>query len=458
MTAYNAGIAIVDEELNIIDTDFTFSDYVSEPELKSFLSNVFPDDQHLLYEMVEHLALKNSETLCFRIFRKDSYPSWVVACCQKTDGNTRNISISMKDVESLNGRNREALDYGTGLLDKQAIIDYAKGRIADEDEGFSLCIMDIDNFKKINDTMGHSFGDKILHEVGKIVLDALGSNGKAGRIGGDEIMLIINGKTDNDGLRKYLKAIRENVERMKQDKDGFPLVTVSIGSGNYPKDVDSYDKLFNLADKMLYRAKNRGKNRYVMYNPEVHGPIVDGELETIGGIIEDAKPQDKTKLVLGFLDGFFGNTHKTIVALFMQLVATYEMDEGYIFYKDMKNSYIGFRRKVDTNNPNDMKLGRIVEDISAMTYANEPEFEKKFNDNGVFVVDTPENQLRNTKAGFFFMQKGIKHAFFYKMNEDYQNGYVALYNTRDTSRKIPQSDIMDFTYLSKMIEIALKSR
>ncbi|MBO6240290.1 MAG: GGDEF domain-containing protein [Butyrivibrio sp.] len=458
MIAYNAGIAIVDEELNIIDTDFAFSDYVSDSEPKSFLSNVFPDDWHLLHEMVEHLAAKNSETLCFRVFREDSGVSWVVANCQKTDGNQGNISISMRDVDTLDGRNRFSIDYGTGLLDKQAIIDYAKQRIADSDEGFALCIMDIDNFKKINDTMGHSFGDKILGEVGKIVLKALGNDGKAGRIGGDEVMLIINGKTDKTGLRKYLKEIREKVECMKKDKDGYPLVTVSIGSGNFPQDVDTYDKLFNLADKMLYRAKNRGRNRYVMYNSEVHGPIIDGELETTGGIVGDAKPQDKTKLVLGTLEGFFGDENKTILTSFMQLVATYEMDEGYIFFKNIKSSFIGFKRVVDHEKPNDYKLGRIVENISAMPFAADVKFDKKFNDNGVFVVDTPQNQLKGTKADAFFSEHGIKHAFFYKMNKSKRDCYVALYNTRDNSRKIPQSDIIDFTYLSKMIEIALKSR
>jgi diguanylate cyclase (GGDEF)-like protein len=459
MIAYNTGIAVVDEELNIIDTDFAFSDYVSDSKQKSFLSNVFPEDQHLLYEMVEHLASKTSETLCFRVFRKDSATAWVIANCKRAEGDSSKISISLKDVDILNERNRESIDYGTGLLDKKTIVDYAKTLIKDDNEGFALCIMDIDNFKKINDTMGHSFGDKILFEVGKIVLNVLGGDGKAGRIGGDEIMLIINGKCDNNGLRTYLKAIREGVERMRQDKDGYPLVTVSIGSGYFPRDVDTYEGLFNLADKMLYRAKNRGKNRYVMYNPDVHGPIVDGNLDTTGGIISDATPQDKTKLVLGTLDGFFGNTHKTILTSFMQLIATYEMDEGYIFFKDINRSFIGFKRNLDKKCDKDTDPGKILEETSSMSFAADPEFLRKFNDYGVFVVDTPENQLgRTVGAASFFKENGIKHAFFYKMNENYQTGFVALYNTRDNSRKIPQSDVDDFTYLSKMIEIALKNR
>ncbi|SFP51936.1 diguanylate cyclase (GGDEF) domain-containing protein [Butyrivibrio proteoclasticus] len=458
MASDNAGIAIVDEELNIIDTDFAFSDYVSDPDQKSFLANVYPDDQHLLYEIVEHLASINSETLCFRVFGKNFNLFWVIANCKRADSNPKNISISIKDVETLNGGNNWSIDYGTGLLDKQAIIDYAKSRMVEGNNGFSLCIMDIDNFKKINDTMGHSFGDKILLEVGKIVLDVLKNDGKAGRIGGDEIMLVINGKSDSNGLRSYLKSIRERVEQMRVDKDGYPLVTVSIGTGNYPKDVDSYDKLFNLADKMLYRAKNRGKNRYVMYNSEVHGAIIDGELDTIGGIVSEAKPQDKTKLVLGVLDGFFGLSNKTIVTSFMQIVATYEIDEGYIFFKNLKESYMGFSRKFDKNSENDKRLGVIVESTSDLEYVTDRIFDEKFDDNGVFVVDTPENQLKSTPALEFFRENSIKHAFFYKMNEKYQKGYVVLYNTRNNSRKIPQSDITDFTYLGKMIEIALKSR
>jgi hypothetical protein len=104
-------------------------------------------------------------------------------------------------------------------------------------------------------------------------------------------------------------------------------------------------------------------------------------------------------------------------------------------------------------------LSKIMEAESEISYVQESGFEQKFNGNGVFVVDVPQTQLHmSTKAREFFEEHGIKHAFIYKMQDMPCEGYIAFYNTRDLSRKYPQPDITDFTYLSKMIEIALKSR
>ena len=76
-----------------------------------------------------------------------------------------------------------------------------------------------------------------------------------------------------------------------------------MGSANYPLYVDNYAALFNLADRMLYRAKNRGKNRYVMYNPDIHGKIVDGMLKEENKVVQDTSPQDKMKLMLNCIEG-----------------------------------------------------------------------------------------------------------------------------------------------------------
>jgi diguanylate cyclase (GGDEF)-like protein len=352
------------------------------------------------------------------------------------------------------------IDYLTGLYNKKAITEYAiKECMAGEGKVINLCILDVDNFKQINDTRGHAYGDKILKEVSDIILEVLGEDGRAGRIGGDEMMLIIENVEERADLRVYLKAIRERVEASHRDDNGFPQVTVSMGLGTFPTYVDNYDDLFNLADRMLYRAKNRGKNRYVIYNPEIHGKIVNGELDENTAVINRATAVDKTRLVMESLEGLFDTMNEAIPALLGKIVATYDLDEAYIFYRDMDRSVHGIKRIGDSGTSTEVNVLKTIDATSDIIYTSEAGFESLFNANGVFVIDTPGVQLmKHPKALEFFEEHGIKHAFIYRMQNTVYNGYIALYNTRQITRKFPQPDITDLTYLSKMIEIAIKTR
>ena len=298
-----------------------------------------------------------------------------------------------------------------------------------------------------------------MREVSEIIRSVLGKDGKAGRIGGDELMLVIERAEDKTKLRSYLKPIRESVENLYRDANGFPIVTVSIGTASFPIYVDDYDSLFNLADRMLYRAKNRGKNRYVMYTPDIHGKIVDGVLKEENKIVLDTEPLDKMKMMLNTIEGLFGQHEKTIYDILMDFLSTYELDEGYVFVKDLTKSYVGFRRTEDTLLADQNTVSRMIENSVDVRYVLEPEFDKLFNSNGVLVIDSPEAILKKTKeAQSVFAAKGIRHAFFYKLKIKNENGYLVFYNTRELSRKFPQPDITDFTYLGKMMEIALKTR
>ena len=461
MIRYNTGTIILDTDLNIVDSTGGYSEYVPEGMDNTFIDNVKPEDQHLIREMIQALADQNRTEVCFRLCKKNGKYNWVTAMCERVATDTSyNAKVFFQDISIIgNEENAEEIDFGTGLLSKKAIIDYAKEQCKDSNNRIDLCIIDIDNFKQINDTKGHAFGDKVLREVSEIIRSVVGNDGKAGRIGGDELMVVIEKVEDKAKLRSYLKPIREGVENLYKDKNGFPVVTVSIGSANFPMFVDNFDALFNLADRMLYRAKNRGKNRYVMYNPDIHGEIVDGILKEENRVVLNTMPQDRMKLMLGALDGFFGDSDTSVDDILMETIAAFELDEGYVFTNDLSESYIGYKRTEDTILTGQNRMSKVVEHTADISYVNDPCFDKLFNSNGVVVIDSPEIQLSATEeAKKAFSEKGIKHAFFYKIRSEGLQGYVAFYNTRDLSRKFPQQDVTDFTYLGKMIEIALRSR
>lgn len=101
------------------------------------------------------------------------------------------------------------------------------------------------------------FGDEVLCKVADILRDAVGSRGLCGRIGGDEMFIIMEGLNDNEGIRNVLRTIRNNTKWLYHDDPRNIKITCSIGSATYPNDAKNYDELFKIADKVLYLAKEK---------------------------------------------------------------------------------------------------------------------------------------------------------------------------------------------------------
>ncbi|HUZ97884.1 MAG TPA: diguanylate cyclase [Gaiellaceae bacterium] len=125
---------------------------------------------------------------------------------------------------------------------------------------FSLCIVDVDDFKRINDTYGHQVGDDVLVALSAILSNA--RDGAAFRCGGDEFALLFDG----DGTMAF--------ERVTEVQDavaalGFTPVTISVGIASFPGQAADADGLQRMADGALYWSKHHGKNRSFVYSPKV---------------------------------------------------------------------------------------------------------------------------------------------------------------------------------------------
>jgi diguanylate cyclase (GGDEF)-like protein len=127
---------------------------------------------------------------------------------------------------------------------------------------FSLVMIDIDYFKKINDTYGHSVGDAVLKEVSIILSSSIREIDTAARYGGEEFMLILP-NTDKGNAQNLAERIRKTVEQ-HVFRGVNNVITVSIGICGMPDaKVDNEDKLIRCSDFALYRAKQLGRNRTV---------------------------------------------------------------------------------------------------------------------------------------------------------------------------------------------------
>lgn len=132
----------------------------------------------------------------------------------------------------------------------------------------AVMLLDLDRFKNINDTLGHTMGDRLLRVVGDQLRDHLRKNDTVARMGGDEFMLLLPEITkDQDAITVAQKSLE--IFRKAFDVDGLSLhVTVSIGISVYPEDGEDADTLVKHADIAMYRVKERGRNGYLTFRPQ----------------------------------------------------------------------------------------------------------------------------------------------------------------------------------------------
>lgn len=155
-------------------------------------------------------------------------------------------------------------DHLTGLYNHITFQEYMNS-LAEQHVAYGmplqLAIVDIDNFKSINDTFGHHLGDAVLQGIALLLKNHISSDDVATRYGGEEFALILTGKSQEQS-RLLLDGIRESLAAIDYPALNHRQVTVSIGMADFGKGMTK-DELFRLADEHLYRAKKNGKNQVV---------------------------------------------------------------------------------------------------------------------------------------------------------------------------------------------------
>lgn len=215
-------------------------------------------DEHISYEVRQ--VSDESVFVWFRyvgipVYDKDHKP-------YKIMGKTLDITGEKKNQELL--EQKAERDSLTDLYNKAKMHKLVEKHIqqADDTEGAFL-IIDIDDFKTINDTCGHLYGDEVLIKIANTILISAGMEDYAGRIGGDEFCVFCRGK--NVGQHAV-----ETAERISRMADQIQLsgrrVTLSMGISRYPEDASSYEELYQKADQALYRVKRSGKNAFSVYD------------------------------------------------------------------------------------------------------------------------------------------------------------------------------------------------
>jgi diguanylate cyclase (GGDEF)-like protein/PAS domain S-box-containing protein len=185
----------------------------------------------------------------------------------------KNFVVIQKDQTQRIQQEREIFrlahtDQLTGLLNRQAFMERIKLEISHASRSgdqLALLFLDLDGFKKINDTWGHGAGDFFLKTIGERILSGIRSSDVVARLGGDEFVVLLKNVPDQAGLEPFLDTFVRSLS-VPVPYDVSPLcATVSIGVSLFPKDAGTAQEMIKKADMAMYCSKNKGKNTWCFY-------------------------------------------------------------------------------------------------------------------------------------------------------------------------------------------------
>jgi|GEM_PF-467722 len=133
----------------------------------------------------------------------------------------------------------------------------------------ALFFIDLDNFKEINDSLGHVVGDKVLQATAQKLLSMLNAAQTLVRLGGDEFILIIEDKNEQDEIASFAQQIIQHLSHPLSIDNHLLYITCSIGISLYPDDGDTVDNLLKYADSAMYKAKYEGRSTYKFYDVQM---------------------------------------------------------------------------------------------------------------------------------------------------------------------------------------------
>lgn len=221
-----------------------------------------------VYEVEYRIKAKDGSYKWFydrgKVTQRDSNQKALLAAGIVFDITSKKLN-ELKIIEEKQKLKKSSLtDPLTGIMNRRAILDELSQRMNHHLYNFeylSILMLDIDNFKNVNDTYGHIIGDKVLNKVAEIVSHTIRGHDSVGRYGGEEFLVILpNANCEN--AQKAAERIRKKIEETEFDEVG--RITIS---GGYTSYIDeSIELLIDKADKYLYEAKRSGRNK-VIGNP-----------------------------------------------------------------------------------------------------------------------------------------------------------------------------------------------
>ena len=445
----NKFLVTITKELKVLAVEERFLVYLGLKKLNTFEQIVCPEDLARLRELIEDISKERQDFTCFRVKGKNKKYNWVSAHIEslKTSDQQNVIRLGINDIQGLEEDISESdHDAMTGVYNKQTIMRKAHILAAKRPyEDFCFCIMDIDNFKSVNDVYGHMRGDEVIIDVAHAIQNAVEGIGIVGRFGGDEFMVLLEHVGDEQTARYYLQAMRAAAEELYAGaKDGL-TVTVTIGAVLFPAQAHNYEELFHVADKMLYIGKMKGRNRYIIYTPEIHGNVLNNDKVSDASYRKAVR--NKIKMMSGLLERLLHGDAVTVREIMRDAVCYYNLDGMYLFYDGDDTSVYGMAH--EDGNEDSAEFETM--DMDALYAEN---IERYFNENGIAILDFHEMKRDYCCGIYDYMEeRQIRYMIICRIERAKRPGNIVYVNRRENSRKFADSDVTDLTSISKILEV-----
>ena len=261
-----------------------------DTSFQSFLNFVHPDDRQLVNAAIDDaLANKAPYLVEHRIIGEDGRESWVEQQADVVFGDNETPLRVFGTVQDVSDRKRTEqqihqlayYDALTGLPNRELFRRHAERALRgakSNGQRFAMIFLDLDEFKYINDTLGHDAGDELLCKIADYLQHSIrpsdlvaklatenSTQASLSRLGGDEFTLLLPDLQDIEGAARVADRVLEQLRRPIKIQGKEFFVTGSMGIALYPNDGDSVDTLLKNADIAMYHAKQSGRNNYRFY-------------------------------------------------------------------------------------------------------------------------------------------------------------------------------------------------
>ncbi len=262
---------------NAVEGIFGFTKETFLADQSLWQQQIHPDDRALVQMFFETLRPGQSQEIRFRILRNNGESRWLNSRIHHHPKLQLFIGIT-SDITSSKTQSDEIafLAYHDPLT---LLPNRAKLKLQLENRfeysastPFALLFLDLDNFKNINDTMGHEIGDKILIEVSQRILKTAEQYDFCARFGGDEFVILLQ-DSDTSHVDTFANRLIQSFKTPLRINEIDFFLSTSIGIVLYPQDALTGEDLIKHADTAMYEAKNKGKNQFVYYHSSMQRAI-----------------------------------------------------------------------------------------------------------------------------------------------------------------------------------------
>jgi diguanylate cyclase (GGDEF)-like protein/PAS domain S-box-containing protein len=274
-------IALLDSDMRVTwvgpSTERVFGWREAEMVGRSIYDLIHPNDRAGTAEVAERIRGSKSDVVRgeLRLQHRNGSWMWIEACAQNLldDAEVGAVVVNYRDVSERKGLEKELVhrayyDTLTGLPNRALFLDRAEQVLAAtrrHNRHAAFMFLDLDRFKVVNDTLGHTAGDELIRMAGGRIASTIRASDTVCRVGGDEFIVLVDDSSGEHG------ALRIANEILAAFRDPFSVhgvelyITPSIGVSIYPVDGEDVETLLRRADSAMYRAKDSGRNAVQLY-------------------------------------------------------------------------------------------------------------------------------------------------------------------------------------------------